>query len=133
MGASYVATAVVIGVSLILVIQTFTGSLLPSISDINSSYHDMKDRAIDQVQTDINITSVTDIGWWDPSWSSRKMIVINHSLIQEDQTDMPVLIYRSSDSELAAKAQADGQGHAKGGLWHGGCCGSILGQLAQPV
>ena len=85
MGASYVASAVVIGVALILVLQTFAGNILPSVSDINASYHDMKDRAIDQVQTDINITSVTDIGWWDTSWSSRKMIIINHSLVNEDQ------------------------------------------------
>jgi len=59
MGFSLVAASVVIGVSFLIVMEILTGNLLPTISDINDSYDDMKDRAIDQVRTDINITGVS--------------------------------------------------------------------------
>ena len=40
MGANYLATTIGISVSPILVLQKFSGILLSSVSDINSSYHD---------------------------------------------------------------------------------------------
>lgn len=59
MGFSLAAAAAIIGVSVLIIIGTIGESLLPTTTDINDSYDDMKDRAIDQIQTDINITSVT--------------------------------------------------------------------------
>ena len=46
--------------------------------------------------------------WWDCNWSYFKEIIIDHTKVQESQTGFPVLIYRSSDSELATYAQSDG-------------------------
>lgn len=59
MGFSLVAAAAIIGVSTIIVIGIIVESLLPTMTEVNDSYDDMKDRAINQIQTDINITSVT--------------------------------------------------------------------------
>jgi archaellum component FlaF (FlaF/FlaG flagellin family) len=59
MGFSLVAATAVIGVSLFVAAEILTGSLLPVMKGINNSYDEMKDRMIYQIQTDINITSVT--------------------------------------------------------------------------
>ena len=59
MGFSLVAAFAVIGVSILIAIEIFIGSLLPAITDIDDSYNDMVDRTVDRVQTDINITGVS--------------------------------------------------------------------------
>jgi len=59
MGFSLVAAAAIIGVSTLIVIGTIVENLLPAMTEVNDSYDELKDRAIDQIQTDINITSVT--------------------------------------------------------------------------
>jgi archaellum component FlaF (FlaF/FlaG flagellin family) len=59
MGFSLAAAAAIIGVSVLIAIELVVGSLLPAITDINNSYDDMKERAIEQIQTDINITTVS--------------------------------------------------------------------------
>jgi len=46
--------------------------------------------------------------WWDCNWSYCKKIIIDHTKVQADQTNFPVLLYRASDAELAAYAQPDG-------------------------
>ncbi|MEM0492581.1 MAG: DUF2341 domain-containing protein, partial [Candidatus Thermoplasmatota archaeon] len=46
--------------------------------------------------------------WWDCNWSYYKMITISHSMVASDQYNYPVLIYRGGDSDLAARAQDDG-------------------------
>jgi archaellum component FlaF (FlaF/FlaG flagellin family) len=59
MGFSLVAAAAIIGVSILVCAEVIVGNLTPTAKDINDSYDDMKDRAIDKIQTDINITSAT--------------------------------------------------------------------------
>jgi len=59
MGFSLIGAAVIIGISIVIAIETFTGSFLPSVTDFNDSYNNMKDRIIDKIQTDINISSVS--------------------------------------------------------------------------
>jgi len=59
MGFSLAGAFAIIGVSILMVFEILTGNLLPAITDYNDSYDDMKDRIIDQVQTDISITSVS--------------------------------------------------------------------------
>ena len=59
MGFSLIAAFTIVGVSILVSIEIFTGSLIPTITEIDNSYDDMVDRNIDRVQTDINITSVT--------------------------------------------------------------------------
>jgi len=48
--------------------------------------------------------------WWNTSWSYRKLIAINSSQILSDLTNFPVLVYESSDPDLAddSKCQNDG-------------------------
>ena len=59
MGFSLVAAAAIIGVSIVMAIEIIVGTTIPTITDVHDSFDDMRDRAINQVQTDINITDVT--------------------------------------------------------------------------
>jgi len=59
MGFSLAAAAAIIGVSILMVIEIIVGTTIPTITDVHDSFDDMRDRAIDQIQTDINITDVT--------------------------------------------------------------------------
>jgi cellulose synthase/poly-beta-1,6-N-acetylglucosamine synthase-like glycosyltransferase/CheY-like chemotaxis protein len=46
--------------------------------------------------------------WYDADWDCRKKITINASQVPGDLTNFPVLVSQSSDSDLAAGAQGDG-------------------------
>ncbi|MFQ5908655.1 MAG: DUF2341 domain-containing protein [Thermoplasmata archaeon] len=46
--------------------------------------------------------------WYDANWSYRKSITINSTKVSADLTDFPVLIDLTSDADLAANAQSDG-------------------------
>jgi archaellum component FlaF (FlaF/FlaG flagellin family) len=59
MGFSLIASAAILGVTLFMAVEIITSDLLPTIEEINTSYDDMKERIKDQVQTDINITTVS--------------------------------------------------------------------------
>ena len=59
MGFSLVAAAAIIGVSILIVIEGIVGTTIPIFTNVHESFNKMKNRAIYQVQTDINITSVT--------------------------------------------------------------------------
>lgn len=58
MGFSVTAAAAVIGVSIIISLELLLGSIFPLTYDFIESYDDMKNRAIEQIQTDISITNV---------------------------------------------------------------------------
>jgi archaellum component FlaF (FlaF/FlaG flagellin family) len=64
MGFSLVAAAAIIGVSILMALEIIVGTTIPTITDLHDSYEDMKNRAIEQVQTDINITNAV---WADPN------------------------------------------------------------------
>ena len=49
-----------------------------------------------------------DDSWWNTDWLYRKEIQINHSEVVSSLTNFPVLIALPSDSDLASKAQDDG-------------------------
>jgi len=53
-------------------------------------------------------TEVDGASWYDSDWSYRKKITIEHTKVDANLTDFPVLISLSSDSDLAAHAQGDG-------------------------
>jgi len=108
MGVSLSTTAAIIGISFIIILQAFSVSVPPKLSEISDAYDDMKDRSVEQCQTDVSITNITDVGWWDTDWAYRKMIVIDHTKVQADQTDFTALVYINSDVGLAAHAQPDG-------------------------
>lgn len=57
MGFSTVAATAIIGVSIVMAIEIIVGTTIPAITDVHDSYEEMRNRAIEQVQTDINITN----------------------------------------------------------------------------
>jgi len=59
MGFSLVAATAIIGVSLVMGLEIIVGTTIPTITDLHESFNDMRNRVIDQVQTYIDITSVT--------------------------------------------------------------------------
>jgi archaellum component FlaF (FlaF/FlaG flagellin family) len=59
MGFSLVGAAAIIGVSILMGIEIIISSGVPTIINVDDAFDEMRNRAIDQVQTDINITSVT--------------------------------------------------------------------------
>ena len=61
MGFSLVGAAAIIGVSILMGIEIIVSTTIPTIIDVHDAFDDMRDRAIAQVQTDINITDVNSI------------------------------------------------------------------------
>jgi len=58
MGFSTSAATAIIGVALLMSFQFIVADVIPTITDTHDSYDEMKDRTIDQIQTNINITDV---------------------------------------------------------------------------
>ena len=106
MGLSLSGTAAVVIVAMLLVIEVLTASLIPMLTDMREAYSDMKDRAIDQLQTEVDVTGLTP-QWWNQSWENRKMITINSSKVADTLENFPVLI-NITDSDLRDDAQDDG-------------------------
>jgi len=46
--------------------------------------------------------------WYNSSWLYRKTITVDHTKVSADQTNFPVLINLTSDSDLATNAQSSG-------------------------
>ena len=90
MGFSHVAAFAIIGVSTLMAIEILTGSILPMINDIDDSYNDMKDRLVDQIQTDINITGVS-ISGSGPNYD-HNITVENIGSVTLNTSDFTVLI-----------------------------------------
>ena len=61
MGFSLVAATAIIGFSVVMAIEIVVSTTIPTIVDVHNAFDEMKDRAIDQLQTDINITDVTSL------------------------------------------------------------------------
>jgi archaellum component FlaF (FlaF/FlaG flagellin family) len=61
MGFSLVGAAAIIGVSILMSIEIIVSTGVPTIINVDDAFDEMRNRAIDQVQTDINITGVTSI------------------------------------------------------------------------
>ena len=58
MGFSLVAAAAIIGVGILISIEIILGTTIPTITNVHDSFEEMRDRSIDKVQTDINITNI---------------------------------------------------------------------------
>jgi archaellum component FlaF (FlaF/FlaG flagellin family) len=58
MGFSLIAAAAILGLTLFMAVEIITSDLLPTIEDMNKSYGEMKERHLNQLQSDINLTSV---------------------------------------------------------------------------
>ncbi len=48
------------------------------------------------------------LAWYDEDWVCRKGITIDHTQVEANLTDFPVLISLDSDADLASNAQGDG-------------------------
>ena len=55
-----------------------------------------------------NALPLDNTNWWNTTWPYRKLISINHTKVASDLTDFTVLIHMCSDTDLAARAQDDG-------------------------
>lgn len=58
-GFSISATAAIIGVSFLMILEISMGTLFPMFTDIDESYDNMRQRAIDELQTDIEIENIS--------------------------------------------------------------------------
>lgn len=70
MGFSLTAAHVIIGVSLLLALEVLLGAVIPTFSDLDEAYDDMVNRSIDQMQTRINIESLTSGGGKTDEWNN---------------------------------------------------------------
>jgi archaellum component FlaF (FlaF/FlaG flagellin family) len=58
MGFSLIAAAAILGLTLFMAVEIIASDLLPTLEDMNKSYDEMKERHQNQLQSDINITTV---------------------------------------------------------------------------
>jgi len=61
MGFSLVGAAAIIGVSILMCIEIIISTTLPVLTDVDNAFDEMRNRAIAEVQTDINITDVASL------------------------------------------------------------------------
>jgi len=59
MGFSLIAASAIVGASMLVALSVLTGGILPSITDFRDSYTEMKERAVERVQTDIDVFIAT--------------------------------------------------------------------------
>ena len=59
MGLSLVAAAAIIGVSVLICLELIVGTTIPTMTTVQDSYDEMRERSIDRFQTDINITTIS--------------------------------------------------------------------------
>lgn len=59
MGLSISAAVAIVGISILISVEFMAANVIPTVTDTDEAYKEMKDRSIDKLQTDINITSLT--------------------------------------------------------------------------
>ena len=86
------------------IILLFVISSVMTIENVNSTIY------TDENELEVRLSFVEPGGenWWNSSFDYRKLITINHSQVDEDLTNFPILVYRFEDSDLFSHAQADG-------------------------
>lgn len=58
-GFSLIAATAIIGVTLLVALEIILGASIPAVNNIQDSFYEMRDRAVDRIQTDFNITDVS--------------------------------------------------------------------------
>jgi archaellum component FlaF (FlaF/FlaG flagellin family) len=61
MGFSLIASFTIIGISILIAIEIFSGNILPTYLNMQDSYDDMIDRDIDRQNSNIEIVAVTSV------------------------------------------------------------------------
>ena len=97
MGFSLVSAAAVIGVSCLIAVEIFTGGVLPAVSDVNYSFKDMNDRAVNTIQSDINITNTSTTAG-GPTVYDLNVTVENTGSITLNTSDFVILINGTRDT-----------------------------------
>ena len=59
MGFSVSAASCIIGISFLIAVEIFSGTVFPLVSDVHEAYEEMTDRKVERDQTDIKIVNVT--------------------------------------------------------------------------
>ena len=101
MGFSLAAATAIIGVSIIMAIEIIVGTTIPTVENVHDAFDEMRDRTIDQVQTDINITSVTvEVNGSD---HDINITVENTGSITLDTLDFDILVNGTRNSFTCSK------------------------------
>ena len=90
MGFSVVAASAIIGVSILVAIELIVGTTIPTMTEVNDAFDEMRNRIIKQAQSDINITSVgviRNVTLWDINIS-----VENSGSVTFDTTKFNVIL-----------------------------------------
>ena len=85
----------------LFIVLLFVISSVMTIENVNST----KDN---ELEVRLNFIEPTGENWWNSSFEYRKLITINHSQVDENLTNFPILVYRNADANLSSHAQADG-------------------------
>jgi len=89
-----------------------TNELIKDIKKINSNQIDKGHLIVEKFASDPEFRNLSPINfddpWWNTDWPYRKMITINHTNVDGELTDFPVLIKTIDDSSLSSHAQVDG-------------------------
>ena len=103
MGFSSTAAIAVISVTLLLIIEILIGNILPMTLDIRDSYEKMRDRSIDQIQTDIEITGITSDTGEGQEWNNSvdsNLTDVDSSPDKGNETDFTNAQDTSADSDF---------------------------------
>jgi archaellum component FlaF (FlaF/FlaG flagellin family) len=76
-----------LGISFLTILATFTGSILPSLSNLNDAYKELQNRITEKIQTDINITDISP-SWWNSDWIYRRKLSFDNLNLK----NFPVLV-----------------------------------------
>jgi len=57
MGFSLTAAAAIIGVAIVISLELIVSTTIPTVTEVHDSYDEMRDRAIEKLQTNVNISS----------------------------------------------------------------------------
>jgi len=85
----------------LFIILLFVISSVMTIENVNST----KDN---ELEVRLNFIELSGENWWNSSFEYRKLITINHSQVDENLSNFPILVYRNADANLSSHAQADG-------------------------
>lgn len=121
MNKDIIKKTVIIGIALVLVFVAFIPTVNSqlstnfSVSSIQKEHtKDDSQEFVDNLDSKLNAEEATNPlpletgNWWNDSWSYRKNITIDHTKVDDDFINFPVLISLPSDDDLASKAQNNG-------------------------